>query len=121
MCLVLLVEHLEVVALDEVLRDRREAQEDEEIVVLLLLLLVEEEVDERPQVLQRSLVHVGIVVFSFILRSWQRLVSAYGLREDQNNSEGGFKCQKSLIHSEFITYSTLHAKHRLSLNYGWAE
>ena len=83
MCLVLLVEHLEGVALDEVLRHRREPQEDEEIVVLLLLLLVEEEVDERPQVLQRSLVHVGFVVFSFILRSWQRLVSAYGLREDQ--------------------------------------
>ena len=96
----MLVEHLEVVALDEVLRDRREAQEDEEIVVLLLLLLVEEEVDERPQVLQRSLVHVGFVVFSFILRSWQRLVSAYGLK---GRSEGGFKCQKSLIHPEFIT------------------
>ena len=84
MWLVLLVEHLEVVALDEVLRDRREAQEDEEIVVLLLLLLVEEEVDERPQVLQRSLVHVGfVVVFSLIPQSRQRLVSAYGLREDQ--------------------------------------
>ena len=97
----MLVEHLEVVALDEVLGDRREAQEDEEVVVLLLFLLVEEEVDERPQVVQRRLVHVGLVLFSFLIpQLWQRLVSAYGLK---GRSEGGFKCQKSLIHPEFIT------------------
>ena len=91
MCLVLLVEHLEVVALDEVLRDRREAQEDEEIVVLLLLLLVEEEVDQRPQVLQRRLVHVGIFALLaslLVLRPPRRhrLVSAHGCilkEEDQ--------------------------------------
>ena len=97
----MLVEHLEVVALDEVLGDRREAQEDEEVVVLLLFLLVEEEVNERPQVVQRRLVHVGSVLFfSFLIPQQQRLVSAYGLK---GRSEGGFKCQKSLIHPEFIT------------------
>ena len=89
--MILLVEHLEVVALDEVLRHRREAEEDEEVVVLLLLLLVEEEVDQRPQVLQRRLVHVGIIIallasLLVLPPSRHRLVSAHGCilkEEDQ--------------------------------------
>ena len=89
--MILLVEHLEVVALDEVLRHRREAEEDEEVVVLLLLLLVEEQVDQRPQVLQRRLVHVRIIALLASLLvlhpSRHRLVSAHGCLKEEDQGE----------------------------------
>ena len=54
---VLLVEHLEVVTLDEVLGLRGEPEEDEEAVVeVVLLLLVQEEVHQGLQLLESVLV-----------------------------------------------------------------
>ena len=108
----MLVEHLEVVALDEVFRDRREAQEDEEIVVVLLLL-VEEEIDERPQVVERRLVHVGFFVVSSFLAPPLRsaLVSAYGLKEDQKEGSNVRRVLFILKSLHTPLSSGLHAKH----------